>query len=183
MGVKRKEVNWNSVVLILILGNLLVLDFLMIRRWHKNPAVLSSSTISACPAACLSLINTGKGGGVKEQTIPISASGTTTSTEWTDVAGSEISFNKINYKGFKKLYFQANLGSDAGDRKAFARLYDATNGVGIQGSDVFSSSTTLAFVQSGEINPFGGELKVRVQIKGLNGNLVSISNPRIVVKY
>jgi len=41
--------------------------------------------------------------------IPIPGSGSTTSTAWTDLPGTEISFSVGDYVGFKEAYFEANM--------------------------------------------------------------------------
>ncbi len=164
----------------LIVANLAVLNLDYVKTRKVQGKVLDAST--SCPTACVNLINSAKSTS-KELTVSISASGTTVKTDWVTVSGSEITFNKANYPGAKKFYFQANLSSDAADRTSYARLYDITHSIAVQGGDVSSSSITLKQVQSGELNPFSGDLTLGIQIKGLNGNLVTISNPRIVVKY
>lgn len=138
-----------------------------------------------CPAACVSLINKSTASpSQKESSISIQTSGSTqVYTDWYTIPGSEFTFNKANYPGAKSFYFQTNLNTDSSDHPAYARLYDATDSIGITGSDVNSTSTTLAQVQSGQLNPFSGSLTIRVQIKGLNGNLVTIGNSRIVILY
>jgi hypothetical protein len=163
------------------IANLLFIDFWLIRALKAgNPKVLSAATSSSCPAACVDLIKAKTGW---EQTVAISASGSTTVSTWTTITGSEITFNKASYSGAKKIYFQANLNSNASDLAVYARLYDATHGIGVQGSDISTKSTTATLVQSDAINPFSGDLSLKVQIKSLNGNLVTLSNPRIRVVY
>ncbi len=130
----------------------------------------------------MDLIQTGKTA-AKELVIPISTSGSTVNSEWESLGGSEISFNKANYPGVKKMYFQANLGTSAEDRKAFARLFDVTHGIGVQGSDISSTATTPMQIKSNPLNFFSGDLVVRIQLKSLNGNTVSISNGRIILTY
>ncbi len=171
-------------VLALVVVNMVVLDSAIMRQKSSSQRVLSASTSSACPSACITLINGNKTNSAsREQVVPISSSGSTNSTSWYTIPGSEISFNKANYKGYKRIYFQANLSSDASDRSAYARLYDSIHGIGIQGSDISTISTTLKQLQSGEINPYSGDLTVSVQIRSLNGNTVTLTNPRISVNY
>lgn len=168
-------------VLMLLLVNLVVLDFYIFKTLKTESKVLSVST-SACPKACMDLIQTGKSA-AKELVIPVSTSGSTVNSEWESLSGSEISFNKANYPGVKKMYFQANLGTSAGDRKAFARLFDVTHGIGVQGSDINSTAVTPMQIKSDALNFFSGDLVVRIQLKSLNGNTVSISNGRIILVY
>lgn len=181
----NKRISLPGWIVAVLIINLIVLDGWLLRtrlgEQKENKNVLAAST-STCPSACISLIN-GGASSAKEQVISISASGTTIATDWTSITGSEITFNKASYKGAKKIYFQANLSSDASDRKAYVRLFDVTHGIGIQGSEITTTSTTLKQIQSGDLNPFSGDLTVKIQIKGLNGNLVTMSNPRIVVSY
>ena len=172
--------NLTPFLLLVIFLNLIVLDFFVFSR--KSDEKVLSATANACPTACVDLIR-GTKSLAKEVVIPISTAGTTTKTDWEGLAGSEISFNKANYPGVKKMYFLANLGTDAQDRKAYARLFDVTHGIGVQGSEITSTATTAMQIKSDALNFFSGDLVVRIQIKGLNGNLVSISNGRIVLSY
>lgn len=173
----------STVVVVVLALNLLWLDAKLIGDKNREipGQVLPASTV-ACPSACVDLISGSKARS-SEQVISVSASGSTNLMVWTAVSGSEFSFNKANYKGAKKIYFQVNLSTDATDRRAYARLFDVTHGVTITGSEVGTLSTTLSQVQSSELNPFSGDLTVRVELKSLNGNLVTASNPRVVVKY
>ncbi|KKR26284.1 MAG: hypothetical protein UT58_C0016G0001, partial [Microgenomates group bacterium GW2011_GWC1_39_7b] len=144
-------------------------------------------TGNICPVACVNLINKSKSAvapSQKESSISIQTSGSTqVYNDWYTIPGSEFTFNKGNYPGAKSYYFQTNLSTDSTDRIAYARLYDATHGIGVTGSDITTPSTSLSQVQSGQLNPFSGNLTIRVQIRGLNGNLVTIGNSRIVVVY
>lgn len=169
------------ILVLIFIANILFIDVWLIRSAKISLQKVLSATSSGCPSACVDMIRSKVGGG--EQVIPISATGSTNSSDWTVLPGSEITFNKASYAGAKKMYFQASLSSDASDRTVYARLYDATHEIGIQGSDISAKSSTLLFVQSGNINPFSGDLSLKVQIKSLNGNLVTITNPRIRVVY
>jgi hypothetical protein len=152
---------------------LVVVDVWIVKTLKSDSSkVLSATTSTNCPSACSS-----------EQIIPISATGSTILTDWTIVPGSEINFNKKSYAGAKKIYFQANLSSDASDRSVYARLYDETHDIGVQGSDISTKSVTFELQQSGTINPYSGDLSLKVQIKSLNGNTATLTNPRIRVVY
>lgn len=162
-------------------ANLFVVDLWLIKSSGNDLSkVLSANTGGSCPSACVDLIRTRTG---SEQLVEISASGTSAETEWTVVPGSEITFNKANYSGAKKMYFQASLSSDASDRTVYARLYDKTHGIGVQGSDISTESVTSVLVQSNPLNFFSGNLSLQVQIKSLNGNVASILNPRVRIVY
>lgn len=164
-----------------LVANLAVIDIWIIKSSNNDfTRVLSAATGGSCPSACVDLIRNRTG---SEQLVTISASGTTSETGWTAVPGSEITFNKANYSGALKMYFQASLSSDASDRTVYARLYDKTHGIGIQGSEISTKSVTSVLVQSNALNFYSGNLSLQVQIKSLNGNIASILNPRIRVVY
>jgi hypothetical protein len=179
IGLMKKNIT--LFLLALLFVNLLFLDLYIFKNFKSDSRVLSVST-SACPSACVDLIQRGKTA-AKELVIPISTSGSTVATGWDSLAGSEISFNKANYPGVKKIYFQANLGTSAGDRTSYARLYDVTHGIGVQGSDISSTASTPMQIKSDSLNFFSGDLVIRIQLKSLNGNTVTISNGRIVLTY
>ncbi len=130
----------------------------------------------------MDLIQSGKTS-AKEIVIPISTSGNTVASDWENLTGSEITFNKANYPGVKKIYFQANLSTSDVDRKSSARLFDVTHGIGVQGSEITSTAVTPMQIKSGPINFFSGDLVVRIQLKSLNGNSVTISNGRMILTY
>ena len=109
--------------------------------------------------------------------------GSTISTNWTDLAGSDFIFDAANFPGAKAFYFEANLTSDATDRDTFARIFDVTHSVGVQGSDLKYRGLTSTFIESGSLTFLSGKLTLRVQIHSLNGNLATIDNPRIRIVY
>jgi len=168
-------------LLLVLFLNILFLDFYIFKNFKSESNVLSTTT-SSCPPACVDLIQRGKSA-AKELVIPISTSGTTVKTDWADLSGSEITFNKASYPGVKKIYFQANLGTSAQDKKSFARLFDVTHGIGVQGSEISSTATVPIQIKSDALNFFSGDMVVRVQLKSLDGNTVTISNGRIMLTY
>lgn len=121
--------------------------------------------------------------GPKELYINFGNSGSTTATSWTDVSGTDITFDAANYPGVKAFYFQANLKSDAPDRQTFSRIYDATHSVGVQGSEMNYAGLTSKLTESGSLTFLSGRLTLRVQIHSLNGNLATNESPRIRVVY
>lgn len=120
----------------------------------------------------------------KEIYISLGGGGSTSSTDWTDVSGSNIDLDFSRYPGAKGFYFQANLKSDAPDRTSFARLYDVNNKVGIQGSEINYTGLTSKLIESGPLTfHFTGKLTLIIQIHSLNGNLATVESPRIRVAY
>lgn len=120
----------------------------------------------------------------KEIFIGLGGGGSTTSTDWTDVSGSNIDLDFARYPGAKGFYFQGNLKSDAPDRATFARLYDVNNKVGVQGSDINYAGLSSKLIESGQlIFHFSGKVTLIIQIHSLNGNLATVESPRIRVAY
>lgn len=119
----------------------------------------------------------------KEIFIPLGIGGATTSMSWLDLTSSQITFDISNYPGAKAFYFSANLKSDASDRDSFARIYDATHFVGVQGSDISYRGLTSMPAESGTLTFLSGKITLLVQIHSLNGNLATLDNPRIRVVY
>lgn len=119
----------------------------------------------------------------KEIYINFGNGGSTTATSWTDVSGAEITFDAANYPGVKAFYFQANLKSDAPDRQTFARIFDATHSVGVQGSDMSYAGLTSKLTESGSLTFLSSRLTLRVQIHSLNVNLATIEGPKIRIVF
>lgn len=119
----------------------------------------------------------------KEVFINFGVNGSSTLTTWTDLAGSTITFDISSYPGVKAIYFQANLKSDAPDRTAYARIYDANHFVGVQDSEISHTSLTSKLIESGPLTFLSGKLNLNVQMHSLNGNLATVENPRLRIVY
>ena len=120
----------------------------------------------------------------KEIFVGLGAGGSTTQTSWTDVSGSSFDLDFSRYPGAKAFHFQGNLKSDASDRTSFARLHDANNKVGIQGSEIGYAGLTSKVIESGQLTfHFGGKITLVVQVHSLNGNLATVESPKIRVAY
>lgn len=118
----------------------------------------------------------------KESFIYFGVNGSTQALDWFDLAGTDIMFNPANYPGAKGFYFQADLQSDAPDRRAYARIYNVTNGLGVPGSDINFAGLNPTFEQSAAISLPAGNIQLRVQIHS-ELNLTTIYNPRIRIVY
>lgn len=119
----------------------------------------------------------------KEIYINFGNGGTTTATSWTDISGTDMNFDAVNYGGAKAFYFQGNLKSDATDRQTYARIYDVTHSVGVQGAEMNYAGLVSKLTESGSLTFLSGRLTLRVQIHSLNGNLATIENPKIRIVY
>lgn len=117
--------------------------------------------------------------------IPLSGPITSTSTGWVDVAGTDVYIDLLNDYG-KNTYvtWEAFLKVANGNGQAFARLYDVTHGIGVDGSEISVTNVgTSTQVSSGKLNLWAGRNLYRVQIKSLNSFEVSFGSGRIKITY
>jgi len=113
--------------------------------------------------------------------IPLGGGGATTSRDWVDVGSAEVYLDVNDYPNLDKAYFEGFIKVKYGNGKAFARLYDVTHSIGVQGSDIDSASENFTLVESGSLNFWQGKNLYRVQIKSLNGYEASIDSGRIKI--
>lgn len=118
----------------------------------------------------------------KEAFVYFGNSGSTQSTTWSDMSGSDIKFNINNYPRAKAFYFQADLQTDAPDRTGYARIYDITHSLGVAGSDIAFSGLTANLKESASLNLAPGNLQLRIQLHS-DLNVTTIYNPRIKIVY
>ena len=117
--------------------------------------------------------------------IPIPGSMTTTSMEWADAPGTDIYIDMAkDYGKVSWVDWEAVLKVDSGNGKAFARLYDVTHKIGVNGSEVSASLAIPAQAAStGNMSFWAGRNLYRVQIKSLNSYEVTFSGGRIKITH
>ncbi|MCJ7804432.1 hypothetical protein MUP35_01730, partial [Patescibacteria group bacterium] len=111
--------------------------------------------------------------------IPLGGGGATINRDWVDVGNAEVYLDVNDYPNLDKAYFEGFIKVKNGNGKAFARLYDVTHSIGVQGSDIESASENFTLVESGSLNFWQGKNLYRIQIKSLNGYEASIDSGRI----
>jgi hypothetical protein len=116
--------------------------------------------------------------------IPLSGPITTTSTGWVDAAGTDIYIDLANDYG-KSAYvtWEAFLSIANGNGQTFARLYDATHGIAVNGSEISVTSGTSTQVGSGALSLWAGRNLYRVQLKSLNSFVATFASGRIKISY
>lgn len=117
--------------------------------------------------------------------IPITGPITTTSTEWYDAPGTEfyLDFN-TDYGKSSYANWEVFLKVAHGNGTAYARLYDVTNKIAVNGSEVLiKDKSDLTQVISGGLSFWAGNNLYRVQIKSLNTFEVTFGSGRIKIKY
>lgn len=113
--------------------------------------------------------------------IPIPGSGFTTNNVWTDLSGTDFYFNKNDYPGLISVAFEANLRLFNGNGIAYVQIFDVTHGVGVQGSDVSTSSQISTAVISGSVSFWSGKNLYRIQAKSLTADTAMFDGGRLKI--
>lgn len=116
---------------------------------------------------------------LKVMYIPIGMSGTTTNTDWTDIAGSDFYFNLSDFPQIKSVKWETSLQAFVTTTSVYGRLYDVTNKRAVDNSELTTALTTYDPLRSGDLTIWNGNNLYRVQIKGTNGNTVNLSSPKL----
>ncbi len=117
--------------------------------------------------------------------IQISGSGSTQKTDWTDVPGSDFSFDVTrDFAGGAKFAWEGFLRVTDANGTAFARIYDATHGIGVDGSEISVAGTSVyTRANSTNMNFWAGRNLYRVQIKSLNTVNVDYMGGKVRVSF
>lgn len=117
--------------------------------------------------------------------VPLSGPITTTSTGWVDAAGTDIYIDLVgDYGKNAKVSWEAFLKVAHGNGQAYARLYDVTHGIAVDGSELtLVNKDTSTQVSSGNLSFWSGRNLYRVQIKSLNSFEVTFGSGRIKISY
>jgi hypothetical protein len=123
----------------------------------------------------------------KSQTayIPIAGPITTTSSDWYDAPGTDFYLDyNTDYGSKAYANWEAFLKVADGNGTVYARLYDVTNKIGVNGSEVsISNKGDLTQVISGGLSFWSGNNQYRVQLKSLNKFEVTFGSGRIKIIY
>lgn len=117
--------------------------------------------------------------------VPMGSTATTTSTDWIDVADSKVYIDLENDYGSGALVtWEVALKVDHANGTAYARLFDETNGIAVQGSQIeVVDSDTLVLKSSSYLPFWRGRNLYKVQIKSLNSFLVTYSSGKIKIQH
>lgn len=113
--------------------------------------------------------------------IPLGGGGSTTSKDWADIANAEVYLNIDDYTNVDKIYFEGFIKIKHGSGKVYARLYDVTHEIGVQGGEIESTSENYTLVESGSLSLWKGNNLYRVQIKSLTGYEAFFDSGRIKI--
>lgn len=113
--------------------------------------------------------------------IPLGGGFSTKETDWADVKNSEIYISIGDYGKDPYVDWNAFLKIAGGNGKAYARLYDVTHGIAVDGSEVPVSSQDFTQASSSRLNLWSGNNLYRVQVKSLNGQTASFDSGRVKI--
>ncbi len=116
--------------------------------------------------------------------IPLTGPITTTSTNWVDAVGTDAYIDLINdYKSSAYITWEAFLKVAYGNGTAYARLYDVTHGIAVNGSEISTATSSSTQISSGKLSLWAGKNLYRVQLKSLNSFEVTFGSGRIKIVY
>lgn len=145
-----------------------------------------SKAISTISATAQTPVQSGAPTPKERQTtyIPLAGPITTTSMDWVDAAGTDVYIDLVNDYGKNTwVSWEAFLKIADGNGQAFARLYDATHGIAVNGSEVSVTKGVSTQVISGELKFWAGRNLYRVQLKSLNSFVATLESGRIKINY
>jgi hypothetical protein len=107
-------------------------DDTCIKNINKRIDAISSNAAVSVGGAPIIQINEMP---LKEVFIPI-GSGFSSAGDWTDVPGLSVSIDSVNYRTITAAFFEATIRIPTGNETAYARLYNATAGHPVWGSEI-----------------------------------------------
>lgn len=113
--------------------------------------------------------------------LPIPGSGNTLSTDWIDISGTDFYLSTSDYPGLTGVYFEANIKLQNGNGAAYVRIYDVTNGRGVDMSTLSTSSQSSSFVTNGPVSLWAGYNHYRIQLKTLTADSAIFENGRLKI--
>lgn len=134
------------------------------------PGKTITKTVTATPAPA---------SGAKEFFIPM-GTGSTTKSDWEDVAGSDVYVDTANFVGIKTVYFEVSMHIPTKNGTVYARLYNVTDKHPVWYSDVSTDQDTSTFVSS-KIALDTGNKQYRVQLKTTLQYSSILDNARIKI--
>ena len=114
----------------------------------------------------------------KTQYVPL-GSGETIKTEWTTMAGAEVTFDISDLGQVSQVYFEAQI-SSPNSGLVYARIWDKRTGNMIYGSEISNPAGDAKLVSAPVTIAIGGRT-ISVQLRSENGQLVKLLSSRLRV--
>ncbi|MCX6791578.1 MAG: hypothetical protein NT149_00895 [Candidatus Gottesmanbacteria bacterium] len=171
--------------LLLIITNLVVLDYFFIKNYINEQYVLGEATTAAtaakCPAGCLTAINKLAGtttATAKEYFVPL-GTGTNTTSDWADVTGASATVDSAQYPRIKKVIFEATVAVPTGNQVAYVRLFNKTDGHPVWFSEMSMNTTGPTLLTSQSVTLDKGSKLYQVQMKTQLQSPATLNQSRI----
>ena len=117
--------------------------------------------------------------------IPLSGPITTTSSSWYDAPGTDFYLDlEKDYNLNALSSWEAYLKVAHSNGTAYARLYDVTHGIAVNGSEInLSNNSSLTQISSGNLSLWAGRNLYRVQLKSLNTFEITFGSGKVKITY
>ena len=145
---------------------------------ESNQAASTQTTAVAIPVTTQPVVQ--EESVIKEQTVYI-GSGSSSSTDWTDISSAVIELNSANYSNLSRVVFEANISIIGGE--AFARLKNKTTGQIIEISEVSHNNSISAQKLSGSFGLTSGSNEYIVQLRSSSSETVVLDSSRLRLFY
>ncbi len=117
--------------------------------------------------------------------IPMGTEFTTTSTDWYTINDTGVYIDLINEYGTNTtVSWEASLKVAHGNGQAFARLWDDTNKIAVNGSELTTvNNVAYSLVSSRDLPFWRGRNLYKLQVKSLNSFEITITGAKIKISY
>lgn len=148
---------------------------------------LIDEAIEAIPTSAPTATATTSTTTAKTQTsyIPLGSTASSTSTDWYTVGDASSYIDLVNdFNSNAYVTWEASLKIKHGNGEARARLWDNTNKIAVDGSElVTSGNEDYEHKKSGRIYLWNGNNNYMIQIKSVGGYEVTVSDAKVKVVY
>jgi len=115
--------------------------------------------------------------------VPLTG-GSTQNTDWTNIPSSGFMLNFSDYGPNAYAVWDASLRVDNANGTTYARLFDTTHGIAVNGSQISVSATsTSTDVVSSSLQFWAGNNSYIIQVKSLSGSNAFVDSGRIKINY
>lgn len=115
--------------------------------------------------------------------IPLNWTGTTTSSDWTNITSQVISINPADYSGYKSMKFEVQIKLDGSGGKGYARLFNQDDNTAITLSEASADQSTPTWVSSGAFTLPSSRKSYYLQVKSTSNYQTIVQNAQIRVSY
>jgi hypothetical protein len=147
---------------------------------ESNQAASTTKSTTTVSVPTVSQVVTPAAPTITEQTVYI-GSGSSSSTDWTDISSAVIELNSANYSNLSRVIFEANISIIGGE--AHARLKNKTTGQIIEISEVSHNNSTSTQKLSGSFGLTSGSNQYIVQLRSSSSEKVVLDSARLRLFY